>query len=419
MSFQSLWSTVSRRSAVIFAVLAIGLLAMSAALGYFKPTYSATAQVLLVDEQSQQRDPLVRAKDLTTLATSSTVLQNVRDELGLSDDIAALRSHLRVLVVVDSNVMAITFRSHSQALAVKTANAVADSVVSTYHAISSRQYSDLTSRLRLDLAAQQANISRIDRAYQGAVARGASTGDDQSLDLVTAQLDTLQAQRNAAYASLESDAAQADSASTTVRGSLPSGALQDHPEYGQLAQATGSDAARLALLRSRYSSKYPGLPDLTDQVQRETNSLRQARQRVLQSEVADDRTRVENLDQQVADAQQRLSDSTESGLSADVLRAQRVAAENTYQTLSTSLGQAMADEAEAASLGSAVVIDRAIPMNPLLATLQNRIAIAFLFVLALALASAFLVDALDPRFDTGSQIEKVYGRPILALLKKR
>ena len=110
--YRSIWDTIVRRRAAVLVVLAVGLLVLPFALRVLTPKYSGTAHILLVNEQTQ-RDPLVKPKDLTTLATSSVVLQRVRDELGLSETIAQLQSQTRVQVAEDSNVMPITFRSHS------------------------------------------------------------------------------------------------------------------------------------------------------------------------------------------------------------------------------------------------------------------------------------------------------------------
>jgi capsular polysaccharide biosynthesis protein len=419
MDYRSLWDTIIRRRIAIVIVATIGLLLLPSALRVVKPTYSGTARILLVSEQTQ-RDPLVKPKDLTTFATSSLVLQHVKDQLGLTDDIAYLKSQIRVQVVVESNVIPITFRSHSAALAVAVPNAVANEVVNAYRGLSTRQYGSLTQQLRSQLADQRAKIRKIDYQYQTAVAGGSFTGNDQSLDALTAHLHDLDSQRDQAYATLVSDTAQANGraqqldATSIIRQQV----LEANPEYRNIRDAAAMDAAKLSLEKSRYTESYPGLRGLLDQVARENNALRSAKQRLLVSEVTDDRAQLGVLDQQIAAEHARLVDlSQPGGVTPDVLRAERDAAEATYQTLSTSLGQALANEAEAASLGSVVVIDRAVPATTWFEGATERAALGLVIVLGFAISYAFILDAVDLRLNTSEQVEKLYGRPVLASLR--
>jgi uncharacterized protein involved in exopolysaccharide biosynthesis len=417
MDYRSLWETVVRRRVAIVIVSTIGLLLIPSALRVMKPTYSGTAQVLLVNEQ-MQRDPLVKPKDLTTLATSSLVLQHVKDQLRLTDDLAKLKSQIRVQVVVESNVMPITYRSQSPGLAVAVPNAVADEVVNAYRGLSTRQYDRLTQQIRSRLAAEQAKIREIDYHYQVSVAGHSFTGNDQSLDALTAHLHDVEAQRDRAYATLASDAAQAaDVPHQLDVSNIRQQVLDANPEYRAIRDAAATDSAKLSLEKSQYTQNYPGLRGLTDQVARENDSLTKAKQRLLASEIADDRTQLDVLDREVVAEQARLAGLSRPGVTADVLRAERDAAEATYQTLSTSLGQALATEAEAASLGSLVVIDRAVRVTPRLGSVTERAVLGLIIVLGFAILSAFILDAVDLRLDTIKRVEKVYGRPVLASLR--
>jgi len=415
MDYRSFWETIVRRRIAIVVVSTIGLLLMPSALRVLKPTYSGTARILLVNEQ-MERDPLVKPKDLTTLATSTLVLQRVKDRLGLTDDIAKLKSQIRAQVVVESNVMPITFRSQNAGLAVAVPNAVADEVVNAYRSLSTRQYDTLTGELRSRLADEQAKIRQIDSRYQIAVAGHSFTGNDLSLDALTAHLHDLEGQRDQAYATLESDA-QGGAQQSDVPGIIPLKALEANPEYRTIRDAAAADAAKLSLEKSQYTQNFPGLRGLADQVARENDSLRQAKQRLLASEVADDRAQVDVLDTQIAAEHARLVGLSRPGVTADVLRAERDAAQATYQSLSTSLGQALANEAEAASLGSVVVIDRAVAVAPWLGGVTERAVLGLVAVLGFAVLCAFILDAADQRLDTIERVERIYGRPVLASLR--
>ena len=293
MDYRSFWDTIVRRRVAIVVVFTIGLLLVPLALRVLKPTYSGTAQVLLVNEQTQH-NPLVEPKDLTTLATSTLVLQHVKDQLGLPDDIARLKSQIRVQVVVESNVMPITYRSQSASLAVAVPNAVADEVVNAYRGLSTRQYDRLTQQLRSRLADEQAKIRRIDYHYQIAVAGDSFTGNDQSLDALTAHLHDFEGQRDQAYAMLASDGTQG--AHQLDVSNVRQQVLEANPEYRTIRDAAATDSAKLSLERSQYTQNYPGLRGLADQVARENDSLTKAKQRLLASEVADDRVQLDVLD---------------------------------------------------------------------------------------------------------------------------
>jgi uncharacterized protein involved in exopolysaccharide biosynthesis len=416
MDYRSYWDTIVRRRVAIFVVFAVGLLLLPLALRVLRPTYSGTAHVLLVNEQTQQ-NPLVNPKDLTTFATSSLVLQHVKDELGLPDDIAQLRSHIRVQVVVESNVMPITFRSHDPALAVAVPNAIADEVVKAYRGLSTQQYDRLTHQLRSRLDREEAKIRQIDSDYQGAVAGHSFTGSDQSLDVITAQLQDLEGQRDQARATLVGDAAQAHGGAQQlgVSGIVQQQVLEANPAYRIIRDAAATDAAQLSLERARYNSKYPGLPGLLDQIARENDSLRQAERGLLAGEVAVDRAKLHVLNRQIAAERARLVGLSRPAVTADVLRAERDAAEATYQTLSTSLGDAYANEAVAASLGSVVVIDRAVSVTSFLGSVAERAFLGLFLILGFSIASAFILDAVD--LDTIKRVEKIYGTRVLASLR--
>jgi capsular polysaccharide biosynthesis protein len=86
-----------------------------------------------------------------------------------------------------------------------------------------------------------------------------------------------------------------------------------------------------------------------------------------------------------------------------------------YNVLATRRATALANRAEASSLGSVVVLDRAIRADTQLAGGRTRAAIvALVLTLALAFGAAFFVDALDPRIRRAEEIEELYGIPVVA-----
>ena len=78
------------------------------------------------------------------------------------------------------------------------------------------------------------------------------------------------------------------------------------------------------------------------------------------------------------------------------LAAQRDALQTEYTALATRRANALANRAEASSLGGVVVLDRAIEADTRLAGGRTRAAVVgLILVLALAFGAAFLVETLD------------------------
>jgi len=102
------------------------------------------------------------------------------------------------------------------------------------------------------------------------------------------------------------------------------------------------------------------------------------------------------------------------GASYAQLSAQRAAVDTEYTALAGRRANALADRAEASSLGSIVVLDRAIKADTQLASGRTRVAVvALTLIIALALGTAFLVESLDPRIRRAEDIEELYGIPVV------
>jgi hypothetical protein len=126
--------------------------------------------------------------------------------------------------------------------------------------------------------------------------------------------------------------------------------------------------------------------------------------------VAADRERLEATDAQLAQEQDHLRHVAGAGAVVSTLRAERDAALQQYIALTQRLSTAQGDAAQAASLGSLVVVSRAIPGKSDL--LVYMIALGLL-ILALSIGLAYAFDAADRRFWGDREIERVYGRPVL------
>jgi hypothetical protein len=101
----------------------------------------------------------------------------------------------------------------------------------------------------------------------------------------------------------------------------------------------------------------------------------------------------------------------------ETLRLQLSAAQADYLTMSSHRATALANRADALSLGSAVVVDRAIGAEAQAGLgVHSLEAILALLSLALAFGSAFLADHFNPHMRRVAQIESLYGRPVVATL---
>jgi uncharacterized protein involved in exopolysaccharide biosynthesis len=195
------------------------------------------------------------------------------------------------------------------------------------------------------------------------------------------------------------------------------------------------DAAQLQLVKSQYKAGYPGTPGLQDKVRHETQALTTAENAAANSSTAGstsyatalaeqgrvnatlaaDRARVSALNAQIASTQQHLAAVPTSGVEVAALQRDRDAAQAEYQNLSTKLTDTLASEAEAASVGSVAVIDRATVAQPAIAKHASALIIgAVLGFFVLGVTLAFLLELMDDRIRTIAGVETLYGRPVLA-----
>ena len=97
------------------------------------------------------------------------------------------------------------------------------------------------------------------------------------------------------------------------------------------------------------------------------------------------------------------------------LAAERTGLEAEYTALAQRRENALANRAEASSLGSVVVLYRAIKADTKLAGGRTRAGVlAVLLILAAAIGAAFAAESLDPRIRRAEEIEELYGIPVVA-----
>jgi capsular polysaccharide biosynthesis protein len=436
MTVQRFIGVLKRRSIIIWSVLAVGLAIMYSMRNTVPSSFAGVSHVVLVAD-SGTRDPSVGIVDLPSIATSTVVLERVRDQLKLPMSLIDLKANVSASVLGRSSIMAIGFRDKSAETAIGVSNAVADELSHYYDEISTQRYDVNVNRLSTELAAEDAKMRALDQQMSQVVAANPFVVSDHSIDNITTGIADIEDQRALARAQLTADEALAGAyaptpvLSKTARHEI----LADDPNYQTARVAVAKDSAQLAADLSTYTRSFPGLPGELAKINGENAAIRAEASRALRDPnaysssaagaaeqrlhqlaiVQGDQAKLRQLDDIAATQQQRLNDLPTTGAKYSRLSAQRVAMQTEYEALATRRANALANRAEASSLGSVVVLDRAIKADTQLAGGRSRAAVvAFIFVLAFAFGAAFLVDSMDPRLSRPEDIEQLYGIPVVA-----
>jgi hypothetical protein len=321
-------------------------------------------------------------------------------------------------------------------------NAVADNLSQYFSEISADSYSHNVENLSTALAVQGRKIVELNKKLAQAVASDPFVISDKSADDVTERLDSLETQRALAEADAETSAAVAGTTAPSERLAKVSRheILQSDPRYAALSDTSAKDFAQLSTDRAGYTENFPGLAGEEAKVDSEQSQLKSESQRALSDPsgfsptqsstefshdnqlalLAGARAKVAKLDALVAQEKARLGDLPGLGLQVSTLRAQRDDAQIDYNALSSRRAAALANRAEAFSLGSVQVLDRAISADTTIGS--NRKMIGFVLALllcAFATGIAYLIDVLDPRIRHAGQVEAMYGRPVIADIGSR
>ena len=428
-----------RRRYAVISVLVAALLLSPLFLHVIKPTYSATAHVMLVNDSANANGGLIPASDIQTLVLSQSVLQHVIKDLNLPDSPDDLRPRISAKVGLKSNIVPISYRDKNPRLALAIPNALADATVAYYHELSAGQYDLLGTALKASMRDERYHIHHLDQQLQNIVARDAFVGSEAGRGTLTQGLDTLLQARGQAYASMVAD--QAQSAQSQKLGDMApvvkAQALAADPVYQNVKLGEAKDVAALSEMQAGYTDKFPALPALVDKVGRESASADRAKNTALaqgygnsaayaqvvtdsrhaQALVAGDKARLQAIDQQLATEQSRVTDLTKNGVFADALRLDRDSAEAAYQAMALRLSTTEANAAQASALSALVVIDRATEASPKI----PQSALAFLLgllIIGLAIGSAYALEFLDPRLRTPADIERLYGHAVIGNVGK-
>jgi capsular polysaccharide biosynthesis protein len=428
---------LQRRRLVVIVTFVIALIALPFILAKVKPTYVATSHVLMVGKDAS----IMPTADMESLTMSQTVIERTAKRFNLGADLSSVLAHVDAKASAKSNVMPISFRAKDRKTSMLVTNGLAEETVRYYKELSGGQYDQMIAYLQGAAARQQERIRSIDLTLQRAAQHDTYVGSDTALETITTRIGDLQTARSAAYATLVSDEAIAAAQSAQPReiaGIVKNEVLVNNPYVQALRLGQARDAAQLQFQKSQFTDQFPGLPGMQEQVARETFALSSAEQAAVQGApsssasyaatvlarrnaeavAAGDRAKVKAIDAQISAEESHLRDLPGTGSTVNVLRAERDAAKAAYASTIARLTDTRANQAAAGSLGSLVVIDRAIDASPRIPRLAMDIIVAFILI-ALTLSVAYAVDALDPALRSPEAIEKLYGIPIIGNLGTR
>jgi uncharacterized protein involved in exopolysaccharide biosynthesis len=430
-------ATIVRNFLLVVVTFAILVVATLFFVNHLQKQYVAAANLLVVNGTTRD-DPTLSNPDLPAIASGSVVLGRTKAALKLDTPLIDLKRHLSIKSpAYKSSIIRLEFTDANPDRAVRITNGIADELAQYYRQVS-------TTRYDADLAALDAEMGRErTRAMQTAAALHARGGDtatigsatDNTADVMGARLNDLETQRALAAAALTGDRSRLDSLriqKNTVNYEI----LHNDPVYQQLATSESASEAALATARAQFTENYPGMPALQTKTDSLKGALKSEASRALTASNAYSPTLSANHDAsqaasalleadkaKVAALDGLLDNQRERANTIPKLQALRLdhdAAQAAYLAIAARRATALANRADALSLGSLTIVDRAIASDAAAGIQRGMLAALLLaFSLALAIAAAFIAEGLNPRLRRATQIEELYGHPVVATLGKK
>jgi uncharacterized protein involved in exopolysaccharide biosynthesis len=445
-SGNSLYDALYNQRTVVTVVILLGLALAAALILLAKPKYTATATLLMVAESANSLGPAAKpllATDLPALATSETVLERFRHDIGADVTYDALKTRIRAKVAGDSNIMPVEYTDHTVDGAIRGANLLADDVEAFYRELATKRFDSLIADLQRQTAAHARRLSHLDAAIEAAAKQypyvdvSPTTTIEQS---VYQRLVSLRTERDELLSTVAADKAAASEAQQLV-SDAQAPAMRDvvnnDAPYRDLRDQYARDLAQLQRVESYGSASYPGLKELQTIVAREGAGLARARLAAAaagpgsnlayatardavaktEAQLQSDASKANVLDSQIAALNEQIG---KSGIAVKVagLRRDRENEQTAYSTLAARLASTVADRAEAASTGSVSVIDRASSASRAVFTTSTYLAAAIVFItLWLAVSLALLRENKKDRFEENEDVIRgIYEAPLVGSL---
>jgi uncharacterized protein involved in exopolysaccharide biosynthesis len=430
----------SRRYAVCAVILA-GAVAAFIGWKLSKPSYAATAAVMMNAEESQGTSVSsggFLGSDMPSMLMSDTVLTRfIKQEHITHTTLKNLRKAIDAQIMPESAVMPITYHAGSREDAVNGANALAQDLHQYYSEISTRRYDDLAHYLSTALDGERAKIIDSDRQLETLVGSDPYFTQNEAAQAIGAQLLALNQQRDAVDATLQGHAIAATMSGHEMTDLMPtvqSELRQNDPVFSTLAAEVAKDKTAAAVLAAQYTDKYAGIQSMEDQIQRTQKVLQTEQQRAnaenpassatygqllrdkdaASAVVASDQAQLATIDRQITDTESHLAKVPALSARVAALRSDRDAATTAYQILAEQRTLTLSQQAQAAALSSVTVVDQATVAEPSISKARILIPIASLLGFAvLAIALPFGLELVDERLRRRITIETLYGRPLI------
>jgi uncharacterized protein involved in exopolysaccharide biosynthesis len=436
MDFKDPMAVIWSRKWLVLLVVIVGLGAGIMAFMLSGPQYAATSSVAILGQNDAGHDSIVNAIDMPTMLLSDEVLTRFQTIMKWREPLKDIRKRISANVDMNSSLMPITFRASTRDDAVAGANALADALQKTYRRISLSRYDDLSNYLSGALDRERQRIDTSNAQLAKLVANNPYEAQKEAAMAISGQVIALNSQRSSLQAALNAANDAADSANERMGAIQPlvrSEMLASDANYRQLEQQVAQANSQKAVAQSQFTSEYPGLPGLNDEVQRTRLLLQQEAQKAMargpgespsyasalrdqqaaQNTVTANQQQLSAIDQQLENAQEHLSNLPNVGVKIDALRLQRDASENAYEIFAQQRSITLAEQAEAAALGSVVVAGYASEADPAIGRASLLMPIAALFgFLVIAFMLPFALETIAPRMRKQT-IESVYGKPVI------
>ncbi len=444
MKISTFGGVVSRQWLTIVAVLLAGLLAFVILEPVLKK-WSATATVLISTASQNSavldptRDPTssgIGVNDLVTLLSTSVVTDRVIADLQVTGaEAQRVPGELHTKISPGSGVLPIIFTDRDPAIAVAGANDGARELSRYDNQIKTLRYDRLLADLNRQIASSRSHLAAIDGSITGLTSDDAFLTEAGGTTGLNTRIMTLGQQRDTVLATLRGDTAAA-----SVAGRRPALAKDlakkeienTDPALAQARLQYGKDLAQANVYSAGYKPGFDGLRAETTLVAREgqtvQNQIAAASSNPNESTtfvtallddnkaraaVASDVAQLASIQGQMSALTQHLSGSGSTSSRLTRLLRERSSEEASFRQLALNASKAEADRAQAASIDTVVVLDKAsFPVQSTFsrpAILGTAIGIVALW---LALTLAFLLDGNDRRLHTPESIEKLYGKPV-------
>ena len=432
-----IWS----RRLVVFAMILAGAAAAFAGWKLSKPSFAATASVMMNAGESTGTSVAsggFLGTDMPALLLSDNVLTKfIKQEHLQGIALKDLRKDIDAQIMPESAVMPITYHAGTRSAAIVGANALATDLHVYYREIATRRYDDLATYLGAALDSERAKIEDADRKLQTLVATDPYFTQSEASQAIGAQLLALNQQRDAVDATMQSHAVSATMAGRRMTDLMPtvkSEMRNNDPAYSALSTQVAKDKTAETVMQAQYTAKFGGIQAMQDQIARSSEVL-SAEQKRAESEdpgnsatygqllrdrdsadatVAADKSQLAAIDAQVQEAESHLAKLPGLGVKVAALRSDRDAANTAYQILAEQRTLTLSQQAQDAALSSVTIVDQASVAEAALGKAQLLIPIAALLGFAvLAFALPFGLELVDERLRRRVTIESLYGRPLI------